>query len=153
MNYVEVKPVIDYSVRGLCCKPYPNHVHGCPNFHRKKGCPPECPKFESIVDIDKPIYAIFNKFDFVGHVERMKNKHPEWTKRQLECCLYWQQKARKVLKEKIKEFLREHSDMRIIHCPEGCGVNITETMKNVGIFLEWPPVNYTYQIVFGVYMK
>ena len=31
-------------------------------------------------------------------------------------------------------------------CPEGAGVNITETMKNAGIILEWPPVNYTYQV-------
>jgi hypothetical protein len=29
---VQVNPVIDYSVRGLCVKPYYNHPKGCPNF-------------------------------------------------------------------------------------------------------------------------
>ena len=151
--HVKVEPVIDYKMRGLCCKPYPLHKNGCPNFHKKKGCPPDAPKFEDIIDSNKPIYAIYNKFNFEEHTLKMKDKHPEWTKRQVECCLYWQPKARKLLKEKIKKFLEIFPDMNIISCTEACGVNITETMKNAGIILEWPPQKYTYQIVFAVYEK
>lgn len=43
--------------------------------------------------------------------------------------------------------MEERKGYHISTCPEGSGVNITETMKNVGINLEWPPKNYTYQIV------
>ena len=35
----------------------------------------------------------------------------------------------------------------VLYCPEAMGVNVTETMKNVGIILEWPPETVTYQIV------
>jgi len=38
--------------------------------------------------------------------------------------------------------------------PEAMGVNVTETMKRVGIELEWPPVNVAYQIALaGIFKK
>ena len=77
----------------------------------------------------------------------MREKHPEWSKRQLECCLYWQGTARKSLREKIKLFKIEYPNLFIAKCPEGSGTNLTETMKQININLEWPPKNYTYQIV------
>lgn len=34
------------------------------------------------------------------------------------------------------------------------GVNVTETMKNAGVILEWPPANIAYQIALaGVRLK
>ena len=44
-------------------------------------------------------------------------------------------------------FLYEHPGETVIKCPEAQGVNLTETMKNAGIELEWPPENVAYQIV------
>ena len=41
--------------------------------------------------------------------------------------------------------------MSIVKTPEGAGINITDTMKRVGIELEWPPTTKTYQIVLAVY--
>ena len=76
----------------------------------------------------------------------MKILHSGWTKRQLECCLYWQGSARKQLRNKIEMFSGMYPDYRVIICPEAPGVDITSTMKSIGIILEWPPVNYTYQI-------
>lgn len=146
MSYAVVKPVIDYSVRKLCVRKYHNHSKGCPNFGKKGTCPPEIPLFCNVFDMTKDLYAVWNCFSFGKHVSRMKEKHPEWTQRQLECCLYWQGTARKQLKEKVSEFVKEHHDMYITFCPEGMGMNVTETMKSVGVELEWPPVNYTYQI-------
>ena len=80
----------------------------------------------------------------------MYDKHQNWSLRQAECCLYWQPKARKQLREKIKDFLRQRKDrneLKIVDCPEGCGVNVTETMKQLNIELEWPPKIYAYQVV------
>ncbi|KKM69376.1 hypothetical protein LCGC14_1451460 [marine sediment metagenome] len=145
--YSIVEPVVDHTVRKLCIRPYPNHKKGCPNWGGKKGCPPQVPLIGKLINLDKIVYAIYNRYEFGDHVERMREKHPKWSKRQLECCLYWQGTARKCLREKIRLFLSDYRDYIIVGCPEGSGVNLTETMKQVGINLEWPPKKYTYQIV------
>jgi predicted metal-binding protein len=137
---------IDHSVRGLCVKEYPNHPKGCPNFGKKKGCPPSAELFDEVYDLSKPVFAIINKFDFKSHTDKMRKLHPEWSNRQVECCLYWQPSARKELLKHIKHFKEEHREYTIEPCPEAMGVNITETMKKAGIILEWPPETVTYQI-------
>ncbi len=71
--------------------------------------------------------------------------------RQLECCLYWQPKARKQLKTRIHEFFCVHNGLHIESYPEAAGVDITSTMKHVGIELEWPPEEVTYQVVLAGY--
>lgn len=142
-----VTPVIDKSVRALCVKPYPNHPKGCPNFGQRRCCPPIAPMIFDTIDLSGPVYAIWNCFDFGAHVTAMRLAHPAWSARQCECCLYWQGKARKQLRERIIVFLREHPGLTVIACPEAQGVNVTETMKQVGINLEWPPQQYAYQVV------
>jgi hypothetical protein len=136
---IPVIPTIDYTVRGLCTRPYPGHKKGCPNYGIKNGCPPKADYFDKVYDLSKPVFAIINKFDFAGHVNRMIELHPEWSRRQLECCLYWQPKARKQLLQHIKYFLHNHPEYHVEACPEAMGVNVTETMKRAGIVLEWPP--------------
>ena len=144
---IEVNPVIIRPVHGLCLRPYPNHKKGCPNYGKKKDCPPGIPVFDSFYDLSKLIYAIYNKFDFKEHIDRMREKHPDWSQRQLECCLYWQGTARKRLKERIEIFKRLTGSKYIVTTvPEAMGVNVTETMKRIGVELEWPPVNVAYQI-------
>ena len=143
---IKVIPAIDYSVRRLCPKPYYNHPRGCPNFGRKKGCPPGAPLFDQVYDISQPVYAIINEFDIGSHIERMREKHPEWSEHQLKCVLYWQGGARKQLKGRCIEFLRSHPGYQIEMCPEAMGVNITETLRSVGIELEWPPVHIARQV-------
>lgn len=136
---------IDPAFRDLCQKPYPNHPRGCPNYGKKKGCPPKQKLFFDVFDRD--FYLIFTKFDLATHVGRMKKKHPNWTDRQLFCCLYWQGTARKNLKAEIikaKKLLPNHF---ITTCPEAMGVDVTHLMKNnAGIDLEWPPKITTYQV-------
>ncbi len=142
-------PIIDYRVRELCAKPYPNHPKGCPNYGRKAGCPPHCWVIENIIDLSKAVFAIWNVFDFGAHCRKMKAKHPEWSQRQIECCLYWQPTARQQLRHQIEMFYLGNtvSDMKIIKTPEATGVNVTATMKSIGIELEWPPKTITYQVV------
>jgi predicted metal-binding protein len=145
--FVEVKPIFDIKVRELCFKPYPLHKNGCPNYNKKMGCPPKAPLIFDVLNLDQKVYAIYNIFDIGFHVEKMRKLHPKWSDRQLKCCLYWQSKARKELKVKIIEFLREFPKYYVVNNPEAQGVNLTETMKNVGIILEWPPEKLAYQIV------
>lgn len=150
---IKVDPVIDTSVRGLCVKQYPGHPRGCPNFNHKEGCPPQAKLFADVFNLKYPVYAIVNVFEFGKHCTRMKLIHPEWSKRQVECCLYWQPTARKQLETEIQNFksakgLRVDGSPRYVvtRCPEAMGVDITKTLHNAGIDLEWPPVNVTYQV-------
>jgi len=159
-----VKPVIDLSVRSLCVAPYPDHKKGCPNFNHKLGCPPKAKKIYELINLDKPIYAVWNRFDLGAHVEKMCEKHPDWSERQLYCCLWWQPKARKQLKLRImaamrglKELMAEglttEGRLVLVACPEAAGVDVTKTMANIGIELEWPPRKYAYQVVLIGYEK
>ncbi len=137
-------------IDGRTCKPYIGHRRGCPNIGQKRGCPSAaCKTLTFPLDITQPIYAVWNRFDFGAHVARMLEK-PGRTQRQAECCLYWQGTARKALKEEAWAFLYKHrlsAPWCILQTPEACGVNLTATMKDIGIELEWPPVTTTYQIV------
>lgn len=144
-----VTPVINHRVRALCVHPYPNHPKGCPNFNHKAGCPSDAPLFERAFD-SSGVWAVWNVFDLAGHVAKMKAAHPTWSDRQLVCCLYWQPGARSKLRDKIREFMREHrgEGLHVCAVPEAMGVDVTATMRAVGIELEWPVRTRAYQIVF-----
>ena len=147
MPWVKVKPVIDTAIRGLCYQSYPLHAKGCPNFGRRPDCPPKAPVIYNVLDLSKDVYAIYNVYPFGQHISKMRQKHPEWSERQVRCCLYWQGTARKQLRQEVAECLKEHPDLYVVKCPEAQGVNLTKTMKNVDIVLEWPPETVAYQIM------
>ena len=119
MQWKIVKPVVQPEMRKLCRHPYPNHPKGCPNFNKKDGCPPSIPLIDKTMDLNREVYAVWNEYPFGEHVEKMRKKHPDWSGRQLACCLYWQGTARKAL----------------------CNELVTH------IELEWPPEKTAYQIV------
>lgn len=148
MPWAKVKTVVNSGLRKLCERPYPNHSRGCPNYGKKAGCPPGAPLLPQTLDMYGTVYAIWNMFAFGEHVESMRALHPEWSQRQLACCLYWQGKARKQLRQEIECFHQEHgTDWVVCQCPEAQGANLTKTMRSIGIRLEWPPKTKAYQIV------
>ena len=95
---------------------------------------------------------VYNVFDFGGHITKMFERHPDWTFRQLANCLYWQPTARKDLRIEVSKFLTAHNGMQVVYTPEAMGVDVTGTMRNVGIELEWPPKTVTYQIAIAGYL-
>ena len=141
-----VRPVLNAKVRGLCRKPYPGHPRGCPNWNSRATCPPGAPLLSRLLDLSQPVYCAYNAFDLAAHVARMKVRHPEWSKRQLHCCLYWQGTARKQLRIRVDQFLERQPELIVLYCPEACGVDVTATMESLGISLEWPPARTTYQV-------
>lgn len=149
-SWAQVSPVFEPGVRELCRQPYPGHPRGCPNYGKKAGCPPRAPLLTETLDSCHRAYVIYNAFPIGQHAHRMKAKHPQWSERQAFCCLYWQPKARKELEEKIAAFRWSHPGLKIIRCPEAQGVNVTATMKKVGIKLEWPPRILAYQVALAV---
>ncbi len=154
MNIFTEKIVIDYSVRDLCFRPYPNHPKGCPNYSKRGFCPPKCPRIEDWFDISKGFWVIWIEFDFATHVKRMTRKHPDWSQRQKECCLYWQGTANKLLREVVYDmeyYLEGTGNWETTYCPEAMGVNVTATMKNLNVELEWPPETVVHKVaIIGV---
>lgn len=142
----QVKLVVDESVRTLCRKPYLGHPKGCPNFGKKRSCPPNAPLIGKLLDLNEPVWAVWVDFDLGAHRDRMWRKHPKWSPRQAECCLYWQATVNNQLQDHVLSlfttgsFAAYHGPMKTVFCPEACGVNITATMESAGVFLEWPPV-------------
>jgi predicted metal-binding protein len=146
MMVLQVVPVIDAKMRSLCKKPYPNHPKGCPNFGSKEGCPPDAKMFGQVFDLAQPVCAVVNRFDLGAHRERMRAKHPNWSQRQLDCCLYWQNTARNQLELRVDAFLLDHPGYTATYCPEAMGVNVTATLAAVGVRLEWPPDKWAHHV-------
>ena len=144
----KIDPIIDHSVRGLCSRPYPGHPKGCPNHAKKQGCPPGARLFDQVYDLRQPVFVIWNAFPIGEHAARMRELHPDWSERQLYCCLYWQPKARAQLTEIVPRFYAEHSreGYSIEYCPEAMGVNVTATMASIGVELKWQPRDVAYQV-------
>ena len=145
-NVRQVFPVTDDRLAELCRKAYPDHPRGCPNWNRKAGCPPRSLPLRNVLDLSSPIYCIYNRFDLAGHVAKMRQRLPDWSDRQLKCCLYWQGTARKQLRLKVEQFLNDHPGLIALYTPEACGVDVTATMASVGIELQWPVETVAYQV-------
>lgn len=140
---------IDLRVRGLCAKPYPGHRKGCPKFNTgHPSCPPNAPKVFDVYDSRSDFFVVMNEFNIKQHMQKLAISHPDWSDRQLRCCLYWQATARKQLYQKVHYVLaqKEFEGFSSTMCPEAMGINVTETMKRIGIILEWPPIQLARQI-------
>lgn len=144
-NAAIVTPAIDLGMRDLCVRPYHNHPKGCPNFGKRSTCPPkqECYPYVYDTNTRRVTWALWAEFDLGSHVRRMRKRHPLWTYRQLSCCRYWQGTVRKFLRESIAEWKEEHLNLAVTTCPEAMGVNVTATMRDIGVELEWPPKQIT----------
>ncbi|MCK9596838.1 hypothetical protein M0R19_06635 [Candidatus Pacearchaeota archaeon] len=132
----------------LCCKPYPNHSRGCPNYNKKKECPPNLCKLEDLFDFNQDMFVIYSEFDLGKHAQKMKKMHPDWTDRQIYCCLYWQPKARKFHREELENY-KGNKISYISNSPEAYGVNVTSLMRKLGVELEWPPRRITRIVSLG----
>lgn len=145
----KVDLAIDLRMRALCARPYPGHKHGCPKFNSGYvNCPPHAPKVFDYFHKESVFFMVVNEFDIGRHMQRLSEKHPSWSDRQLRCCLYWQSAARKQLLHKVDHVLSQETFKGFIStmCPEAMGINVTETMKRAGILLEWPPLRVARQI-------
>lgn len=143
---LEVKPVVHRGIQDLCRRPYPGHPKGCPNYGHKLGCPPLAPLFSEVFDLSKDVFAIIIEFDLEQHTARMRLKHPSWSESQCRCLLYWQPKVRKLLKGEVARFLPSHPGYVAEMTPEAMGVDVTRTLRNAGVILEWPPRRIVRQV-------
>mgnify|MGYP000090947200 CR=1 FL=1 len=138
--------VIDYRAREWCKLPYPNHPHGCPNYNHRATCPPEAPLIENFIDLSRPVLAVFCGFKLNEHIERMHQKHPDWSERQLKCVLYWQGSVNKRLRDLAKLYSYTYASSIYTLCPEAMGVNVIKTMKKVGLPIYPRPKDIVFKV-------
>lgn len=134
--------IIDLRARVWCKLPYPGHPKGCPNYGKRAKCPPQAPLFADI--INPPYILVGVKFNLEEWANSMKEKHPNWSDRQARCCLYWQGKVRKILRETCESIVDD--DMVACYIPEAMGVHVFKTCAEVGIKLERNPQKFVWKI-------
>lgn len=132
------------TIRLLCVAAYYKHAKGCPNLRVKAGCPPCAPLFADVFDLT--VYVAAVKFDLGLYITLKKKEHEDWTQRALENPRHWQGHVRSILRDFCRSKFLEFPGYEIVTNAEAMGVNLTETCRNVGIILEWPPKRFVYQV-------
>lgn len=150
MPWSRVTPILlDCAPGELCRRSYPGHKNGCPNYGKRPTCPPKAARWTIETIARYEWYAVWIEFELGAHVARMQDRHPDWSQRQCECCLYWQGTARARLRAAIVEYLRATPFSRVIKVhsvPEAHGCDVTATMATLGVALEWPPKVMTHHV-------
>jgi len=125
--------MITESTRDWCKMSYPNHPKGCPNYNKNELCPPKCKLLHQIFDSTKPLYLAITIFDLEGHVARLRRVHPDWSDRQLICCLYWQSRVRSKQKDDVRIFMLSSGCTEWTDRPEAMGLNVIYTLNKLDI--------------------
>ena len=147
------------KTRLWCQLPYPNHPKGCPNYYKNPNCPPSAKFMKKILSDYLHFYLIYAKFDLKIQKERMLLLHPNWSNRQANCLLYWQNSVKKELKNYIKKIyiMNKNFDLFLLSCGSGfnsndynqgkvysmeaAGIDVFKTLKNNNISFEIKPKN------------
>ena len=137
------------SPRSMCIKPYKNHKYGCPNYGKLKTCPPNITcMYDQIFDISD-VYAVVTKFYLEEYFKKRREKRPDLDEGQIRNIRIWQPIALKENDLGIKEFYEFYPSKsnyvatRLLEC---MGVDVVNTMKNVGVDINFPVKDYAYRV-------
>ncbi|MBC8435283.1 hypothetical protein H8D91_02155 [archaeon] len=168
------KVIFERKVQGMCKLAYKKHPQGCPNYGAERSlagintdlrsrvireCPPNLPLIDKVFDFSKELFMVYTTYPVGKDAEERRLTRPKMkTPGQWYNFRYWQNRARNKLYREMESFLENHPGTIVDLCPEAHGTNLDETMKNIGINLEWgawPPEhkieNERYQIAMGGY--
>jgi len=130
----------------MCLNPYYRHPKGCPNFHIKKGCPPEVLNISQQYDTEH-LNMILLKFPFEQYISAKSQIHPQWPLRQLANPRHWQGHLRSTLYRYWDTIKDEYPSFTLITGPEAMGINVGSTLENMNIPLGWFEKNEKDEIV------
>lgn len=130
----------------MCLNPYYRHPKGCPNFHIKKGCPPEVLNISQQYDTEH-LNMILLKFPFEQYISAKSRIHPQWPLRQLANPRHWQGHLRSTLYRYWDTIKDEYPSFTLITGPEAMGINVGSTLENMNIPLGWFEKNEKDEIV------
>jgi hypothetical protein len=135
----------------MCIRPYKNNKDGCPNFGKLPTCPPNIPcMYDEIFDT-KEVYAIVTKFYLAEYFKQRRERRPDLAEGQIRNIRVWQPIALKENDYAIAEYYRENEDKkdfistRLLEC---MGVDVINTMKEVGINITFPVEDIAYRVAF-----
>ena len=120
----------------MCLNPYYRHPKGCPNFHIKKGCPPEVLNISQQYDTEH-LNMILLRFPFEQYISAKSQIHPQWPLRQLANPRHWQGHLRSTLYRYWDTIKDEYPSFTLITGPEAMGINVGSTLENMNIPLKW----------------
>lgn len=139
------------SPRSMCIRPYKNHKYGCPNFGKFPTCPPNIPcMYDQIFDTSD-VYAVVTKFYLEEYFDKRRKNRPDLAEGQIRNIRVWQPIAIKENDYAISEFYQENIDKqdyvatRLLEC---MGIDVINTMKEVGVEIKFPVEKYAYRIAF-----
>jgi predicted metal-binding protein len=138
--------VINDRVREWCKIPYEGHPMGCPNWNKSSKCPPQVSLLDEVFDLSKRHWFTVVAFNLDLHRKKMIQNHPNWTFRQCNCCLYWQNTVRKQLKIQCEGLTQYVPRSMYTLLPEAMGVNVFKTARRHGIMLKRNPENIVYKL-------
>lgn len=135
-----VKIVLDPKrIAPLCKHPYHNHKDGC-----KRGC--NFHYWYDAIDKGQDVWAIYFSMNLDPLWDKIRKNNPHFSIRQVENMRYWNGRKNKLLRIMEQEFLKEHPGpwARALNRGPGqtnytFGIWYTETMKQIGVDLQWPP--------------
>jgi len=76
-----------------------------------------------------------------------KKIHPDWTNRALINPRHWQNHLRASMNNEWENLKEEYPNYEMIRNPEGQGVNVEETLKLVGIEMDWSDMGEEGEII------
>ncbi len=130
---------VDMEARRWCLLPYPGHPRGCPNYGKRRTCPPIAPEVGDFFNLSGRMWFILMPFDLEAQAAKMRERHPGWSERQARNCLYWQGTVNKALRMYTTIFASHKPGVRTTYCPEAMGVHVFDTAEAVGVPLERVP--------------
>ena len=123
-------------------------------------CPPNAKKIN--LELYKQYYLVYAQFDFKKYKELRKKEKPDWSEKQIESVLYWQNSVKKRLKDyaRKKGFLCDNIDF--FGCGSGfnnsssmeaVGIHVFKTMELNGVQLEKNPKDTVYLVCLICFKK
>ena len=163
MPWIEIAKkdiVFDHKVQTYCNNPN----FKCPNYGHSWACPPEAPYLEEKIkqferffliyikyDVDKEKEKNFRQYEFMrAKIEEeisnfIQNNTIEYNAIQI----LWDGHCRLCEKEGKRCTIDEQLPCRypdeIRYSMEAIGINVTETVRKIGLEIEWPPRNHIYR--------
>lgn len=137
---------IDMRAKNWCKLPYPAHKDGCPNYNKNKLCPPNSPDVDKFIKIYRKHWFIVEYFNIKEFENKMKIKHPEWSKKQCRCLLYWQKGVKSRLTKKALKFINGNDELIYTLLPEALGVHVFKTAESLKIPIEKKPKDWIIKI-------
>lgn len=138
------KITVNNKLKDTWCKlPYPGHPNGCPNYRKKRDCPPNTPFIFDI--LEEPFWLVGIRFDIKNKGKPIEN-YSSFSEEN--CCCFPPGQNENIFRQEIQKTLGKESDIQILYKPEAYGVDVFKTCKDNDLDLEFfPPKKYLWKIV------